>query len=163
VPKLANVFVTAAVLFALAAATEVGAQPSCPRVDLTLVEPNDSSETRAVKVGDRIIFVRRSAITTISDISELKVERDELGDEGDVFIQIRYTPEAAERLLEATTNRDGQRMAFVVDDDVWLAFTWEGPYGIGPNGTQLSIRNGMIRAQGLVESIEGCIAGPGAP
>ena len=125
-------------------------QPSCPRVDLTLVEPSASSETRPVKLGDEAIFVRRSAITTTSDISEIKVA----GDDVLRSIQIKYNPTAAARLLDATTNRDGQRMAFVVDDDVWLAFTWEGPYGTG--GTQLTIRNGMARAQGLVESILAC-------
>jgi hypothetical protein len=82
------------------------------------------------------------------------------GDDALTSIHITYTPVAAARLLEATTNRDGQKMAFVVDDDVWLAFTWEGPYGIGPDGTQLTLRNGMARAQGLVESIRECTRGP---
>jgi hypothetical protein len=125
---------------------------SCPRVDLTLVEPNASSETRPVKLGEQTILVRRNAITTTSDISEINVA----GDDVDAFISIKYKPEAAARLLNATTDHDGLRLAFVVDDDVWLAFTWQGPYGIGPDGTQLSIRNGLARAERLMESIRGC-------
>lgn len=147
-----------AVVLAFAASSEVAAQASCPRVELTLIDTRDSPETRPVQLGDATVFVRRNAITTTGDISEIEVARDNLGDDGDVFIQIKYIPEAAARLLDATTDRDGQRMAFVVDDDVWLAFTWEGPYGIGPNGTQLSIRNGMARARALMASIRNCSA-----
>lgn len=137
----------------VAAAVRISAsQSSCPRVDLTLIEPSSASETRAVKLGDETVFVRRDGITTISDISEIKVA----GDDVLTSIQIKYYPEAAARLLDATTNHDGQRMAFVVDDDVWLAFTWEGPDGIGPEGTQISLQNGIDRAQRLVESIRAC-------
>lgn len=48
--------------------------------------------------------------------------------------------------LPAAAHHSSMRIAFVVDDEVWLAFTWEGPLGIGLDGTQLSIRNGMARA-----------------
>jgi preprotein translocase subunit SecD len=126
---------------------------------MTLVEPSASSETRPVKDADETIFVRRSAITTTSDISEIEIARDDAGEDADVLILIKYTPAAAARLLEATTDRDGQRMAFVVDGGVWLAFTWQGPYGIGASGTQLSILGGMARAQTLILSIQGCTAG----
>jgi hypothetical protein len=136
-----------------AARTEAVAQPSCPRVDVTLVEPSASSATRPVKLGDETLFVRRSSITTTSDISGIKVA----GDDADTLIQIKYKPAAAARLLAATTNHDGVRIAIVVDDDVLLAFTWQGPYGIGPDGTQLSLRDyGVARAQKLAESIRGC-------
>lgn len=133
-------------------ASPLAAKPSCPRVDLTVVEPGASSETRPVKQGERTIFVRRSAITTTTDISEIGVAGDDL----DTSIRIKYKPDAAARLLDATTDHDGLKLAFVVDDDVWLAFTWQGPYGIGPDGTQLSIRHGLAKAQRLVQSIRSC-------
>jgi hypothetical protein len=142
-----------------AAPREAAAQPTCPRVDVTLVEQNASSETRPVKLEDRTIFVRKGAITTTNDISEIKVA----GDDEDTLILIKYKPEAAARLLDATTNHDGLRIAFVVDDDVWLAFTWEGPYGIGPEGTQVSIRHGLAKAERLVESIHACVGGKQTP
>jgi hypothetical protein len=129
---------------------------SCvPRIELTVVEASSSSETRAAQQGDRTVLVRQDAITTATDISEISVA----GDDFDTRIHIKYTPEAAARLLDATTGHDGLNLAFVVDDDVWLAFTWRGPYGIGPDGTQLSIRNGLVKAQKLMESIRAC---PGA-
>ncbi len=78
------------------------------------------------------------------------------GDDADTLIQIRYTETAAARLFDATTDQDGLKLAFVVDDDVWLAFTWRGPYGIERDGAQVSIRNGLAKAQRLVESLRGC-------
>ena len=133
------------------------AKRSCSlRVDLTLIEPSASSETRPVKLGERTLFVRRDAITTFSDISEINVA----GDDADTYIQIKYKPEAAARVLAATTDHDGVRLAFVVDDDVWLAFAWQGRYGIGPEGTQLSIQHGLARAQKLMESFRGCTETP---
>jgi len=128
------------------------AQPSCPRADLTQIEPRASAATRPVKNGDETIFVRQNALTTANDISEIKVE----GDDFDTLILIKYSAEAAARLLAATTDNEGVQLAFVVDDDVLLSFTWEGPYGIGPSGVQMSIMNGLARAQKLVESLRGC-------
>ena len=130
----------------------VGGRTSCPRVDLTLVEQSASSETRAVKLGEQTLFVRRDAITTTGDISEIKVA----GDDSDTLIQIKYRPDAAAKVLEATTDHDGVKLAFVVDDEVWLSFTWRGPYGIGPEGTQLSLQHGMAKARRLTESIGRC-------
>jgi hypothetical protein len=125
---------------------------SCPRVEVTLVESGASVETRPVRLGEQIIAVRRDAITTTSDITEITVA----GDDADTLISIKYTPQAAVRLLDATTDHDGVMLALVVDDAVWLAFTWKGPYGIGPEGTQVSIRHGLARAEKLIESIRHC-------
>ena len=73
--------------------TQAVAQHACPRVDLTLVESSASSETRPVKLGDETIFVRRNAITTTNDISEIKVS----GDDFETLILIKYKPAAAVR------------------------------------------------------------------
>jgi phage-related protein len=133
----------------LPSAIETG---SCPRVELTRIEPTASSETRLVRLGQQTVSVRRDAITTTSDISEIKVA----GDDADTRVSIKYKAPGAARLLDATTDHDGVKLAFVVDDDVWLAFTWKGPYGIGPDGTQLSIQHGLSRAEKLMESIRSC-------
>jgi phage-related protein len=124
----------------------------CPRVELTHVESRESSETRPVRLGGQAIFVHRNAITTTGDISEIKVA----GDDAETAIQIKYKAEAAAKLLNATTDHDGLQLAFVVDDEVWLAFTWRGPYGIGPDGVQVSIQRGLARAEGLMASIRAC-------
>jgi hypothetical protein len=139
---------------------DVMAQPSCPRVEVTLVEQSASTETRSVELGDQTIFVKRNSITTTSDISEMKVS----GDDVETLILIKYKPAAAARLLDATTDHDGLRLAFVVDDDIWLAVTWQGRYGIGPEGMQLSFtRPRAAQAQRLMESVRGCIAEIGSP
>ena len=129
-----------------------GAERSCPNAGFTIVAPESSLETRPVKNGRQTLFVERKALTTTSDIAEIK-----LGTRfGDAFVLIKFNPAAAARLLEATTNHDGLKMAFVVDDKVFLAVTWQGPYGIGPEGTQLSIMKGIRRAQRLVDSVRAC-------
>jgi len=138
---------------------EAAAERVCPRVEFTLVEPGASPETRPVKLGDQTIFVRRDAITTTSDISEIKLATDGV----EARILIKFYPAAAQRMLEATTDHDGLKMAFVVDDEVLLGFTWTGPYGIGPGGTQVSLSNGLARAQRFMESIQGCTGDQRAP
>jgi hypothetical protein len=146
----------AAVLGCAAAAGQAAAaEPSCPRVDLTLLEASASPETRPVKLGDRTVFVRRDAITTTADIAEIKVA----GDDVETAILIKYKPDAAARLLDATTDHDGLKLAFVVDDEVWLAFTWHGPYGIGPDGTQLTVQHRLAQSQSLVSSVRTCADG----
>jgi hypothetical protein len=149
--NLAAAVWTAALLLG-AVSHEAAAERVCPSVEFTLVEPGASPETRPVKLGDQTIFVRRNAITTTSDISEIKLA----GDDVEALILIKFYPAAEQRMLEATTDHDGLKMAFVVDDEVLLAFTWTGPYGIGPGGTQVSLLNGLARAQRLMESIHGC-------
>ena len=81
------------------------------------------------------------------------------GDDVEAAIFIKYKPNAAARLLDGTTDHDGLKLAFVVDDEVWLAFTWQGPYGIGPDGTQLTVQHRLAQAQKLVSSIQSCADG----
>src|SRR5262249_54926591 len=135
---------------------DAAAERSCPSVEFTFVEPGASLESRPVKLGEQSIFVRRTAITTTRDISEIKLA----GDDYEALILIKFHPAAERRMLEATTDHDGLKMAFVVDDEVLLAFTWTGPYGIGPGGTQVSLLNGLARAQRLMESMKGCTGEP---
>lgn len=144
--------VCAFALVLTAVAHQAAAERACPRVEFTLVEPAASPETRPVKLGDQTIFVRRNAITTTGDISEIKLATDGV----EARILIKFYEGGAARMLDATTGHDGLRMALVVDDEVLLAFTWTGPYRIGPGGTQVSLLDGLPRAQRLVESIQGC-------
>jgi hypothetical protein len=149
----------ATVLIYAAISHDAAAERVCPNVGFTLVEPSASPETRPVKLGRQTLFVRRDAITTTSEIADIKLA----GDDYDALILIKFEPAAADRLLAATTDHDGQKMAFVVDDEVLLAVTWTGPYGIGPEGAQLSILHGKARAQKLIESLKGCIGGVRTP
>jgi hypothetical protein len=130
------------------------AKAFCPRVGFTIVEPHASRVTRPVKAGkDQTLFVRRVPITTTSDIVEIKLVAD---GQDDASLLIKFTPAAAQRLHDATTNHSGLRIAFMADDDVLLDAVWEGPYGMETYGTQVSMRHGMKRAQRLVKAIRGC-------
>lgn len=131
------------------------ASTPCPKVGFTVVEPHPSSETRAVRVSiNQTIYVRRSSITTTSDIVEIKLVRD--GDD-DASLLVKFTPVAALRLRDATTNHSGLRIAFIADDEAVLNVVWEGPYGMDTDGTQVSMRHGLKRAQKLVKAIGACM------
>jgi hypothetical protein len=124
----------------------------CPEVGFTIVERKASPETRLVKFRkSRTLHVRRNALTGTADIVEAK-----LGGFGDEALQLRFRPEAAARLEAATTDHDGLRLAFVVDDEALMAVTWSGPYGMDRSGTQVDFNN-PARTRSLLESLKGCI------
>jgi preprotein translocase subunit SecD len=132
------------------------AAPGCPSAGFTIVESKASPQTRAVKDrrGHRI-FLRREALTVTADITEIKLDLDRY----DTGLQLKFKPEAAARLHAATTNQEGLRLAFVVDDDVVAAFTWTGPYGMDADvGVQLSLGQSEPRIRPLAEAIRKCIA-----
>jgi preprotein translocase subunit SecD len=135
------------------------ANASCPKVGFTVVELHATSETRSLRAGrNQPIFVRRELITTTSDISDIKLEHPDDGDDDDVLILIKFTPVADQRLHDATTNHSGMRIAFLFDDEVLNNVVWEGPYGTYTGGTQVSIPHGMNQARRLMKAIRGCTA-----
>jgi len=130
------------------------AAPACPNAGWTIVEPKASPETRPVKAGPRTIFVRRSQITATADLTEIKLA----GDAYDTLVQMRFTPEAAKRLHDATANRDGLHIAFVVDDLAMSAVTWTGPYGMDAEyGAQISLGKAAPEVRPIVASLQGCV------
>jgi hypothetical protein len=138
------------------------AAPSCPAVGFTQVEQAPSRDTRPLKAGEQTIFVRRHAITETSDISEIKLESEA----DDAVILVKFKPAGTARLHDATTDHSGARFAFVADDEVVMAFTWTGPYGMDSDGSQLTIPHGLARARVLVAAVRRCIgasAGPRTP
>ena len=136
-------------------ARQAAAGPSCPSASWVTVERKASSETRPVRAGPHHrIFVRRTPITTTADITEIKLA----GDAYDTLVLLKFTPEAAQRLHDATTNKSGLHIAFVVDDLATSAVTWTGPYGVDADlGVQLSLRRPTPEVRSVVEAIQGCI------
>jgi hypothetical protein len=130
----------------------LAAEAGCPQIEMTAVESVSSAATKPARFGERTIFVQRDAIATTGDISEIKIAHDSIY----TWLLIKYAPEPATRLLQATSDHDGLKLALLIDDQVLLAFTWQGPYGIGPEGTQLSLTNVDARAEKLLESLRGC-------
>lgn len=121
-----------------------------------MLEPHASSETRSVKIAaNQTLFVRRIPITTTGDIVDSKLVSDG-GD--DASLLLKFAPAAAQRLRDATTNHSGRRLAFMFNDEVILNVVWEGSYGLGADGTQVSMRHGMKRARNIMRAIRGCTA-----
>jgi preprotein translocase subunit SecD len=120
-----------------------------------IVEPKASPETRPVKTGGgHRAFVSRTPITATHDITDIKLA----GDAYDTQVQLKFTPAAARRLHDATTNQSGLHIAFVVDDVAMSAVTWTGPYGMDADlGVQLSLGKPVPEVRRMVEAIQGCI------
>ena len=143
-----------AVLGIAAPSSHAAAAPSCPNAGFVVVEPKDSPAVRPVRNGRHTIFVRRNPITTTADLTEIKLD----GDAYDTLILLKFTPEAAQRLQDATTDKSGLRIAFVADDRVISAVTWEGPYGMDANlGVQLSLGRATPQVVPIVEAVQRCI------
>jgi hypothetical protein len=135
------------------------ASASCPKVGFTVVESHATPATRAIKVGkNRTIFVRREALTTTSEISDIRLAPNHDAADDDGTIQIKFIPEADQRLHDATTNHSGIRIAFLFNDEVLINVVWQGPYGVDLGGSQVDIRHGLNKARELIEAIQGCTA-----
>lgn len=129
------------------------ANATCPQVGFTIVEPYASSETRPIRVGTKqTIYVRRMPITTTMDIVEIKLG----GNDYDADIQLKFTPAATKRLIDATNNHAGRRIAFMFDDEVLVNAVIPGSNGFDADGAQVSIRHGMRQARRLMTAIRGC-------
>jgi len=160
---LSALWARAVVLALLAGSTGLALLPgnavasaSCPEVGFTIVEPHPSAATRTVRVGEnQMLYLRRVPITTTRDIVEIKLLRD---DDDGASLLIKFARAAAQRLRDATTHHSGLRIAFMANDEVLLNVVWEGPYGMDTDGTQVSMRHGLKRAQKLVKAIADCNA-----
>jgi antitoxin FitA len=132
---------------------EAAADTSCPQVGFVIVEPHASAETRPVRVGkNQRIYVQRVPITKTRDIVDIKLG----GNDFDANIQLKFTPAATERLIDATNNHAGRRIAFMYDDEVLVDVLIPGPNGFDADGAQVSIRHGMTIARKLMKAIRGC-------
>ena len=131
------------------------AAAACPNAGWVLVEPKASPQTRPVRaLPNHRIFVRRDQITTTADLTQIKLA----GDAYDTLIQMRFTPQAAQRLHDATTNRSGLRIAFVSDDRALSSITWTGPYGMDADqGVQISLGKAVPKDRPLVAAIQRCL------
>lgn len=134
----------------------IGEDGSCPRVGFTLVESVSSPETRPLKTwDDKVIYVRRDALTNTRDITEAKLIND--GD-NDATLQFKYTESATRKLHDATTNHPGIHLAFIFNELVLNNVVWQGTYGFDSTGAQISIKHGLVNAKQLMMAIKGCTA-----
>ena len=132
------------------------ASAACPAVGFTIVDSYLSPQSRPVQVGrHQLIYIRRMPLTSTRDITQIQLLREE-GD--DATLLIRFTPSATQTLHDATTNHAGRRLAFMFNDDVLINVVWEGRFGIDSDGSQVSMRHGLRKAQALMKAIRGCTA-----
>jgi preprotein translocase subunit SecD len=135
------------------------ANATCPQVGFTIVEPHASSKTRPIRVDThQTIYVRRVPITTTKDIVDIKLG----GNDYDAEIQLKFTPAATKRLIDATNNHAGRRIAFMFDDEVLINVVIPGSNGFNAEGAQVSIRHGMSESRRLMTAIRGCTSAAAA-
>ncbi len=151
--RLVRVLVAGVAWACVAGAAVAG--PACPNAGFTVAELTPTPATHEIHGGPRgRLDVRREQITTTADIAEIKLG----GDAYDTQVLLRLKPEAARRLHDATTNRAGMRVAFVVDDLALGLVTWQGPYGMDADlGLQLSAGRPAPEFQPLIEAVQRCI------
>lgn len=123
---------------------------SCPRIEYGIFSSQASNSTRPVRHPQgRTIFLETTPLFRLQDIAQAH-----LGSDG-ATVLMSVKADAAERLIHATTNNSGVRLAFVVDDEALMAVVWEGDYGFESGDLQLSFRSADM-AQRLVSTIERC-------
>lgn len=140
----------------LGAQSASAAAVSCPNAGFTEIEAKASPLTRDVVGGPKgLLHVHREQLTNTSDLTEIKLA----GDQYDTLILLKFTPEAAKRLHDATTNRSGMRGAFVVGDRALSAVTWEGPYGMDADlGIQISLGRSVPQIRPLIAAVQTCVS-----
>ncbi|MET0290777.1 MAG: hypothetical protein ABW136_00340 [Steroidobacteraceae bacterium] len=148
-------FAVAALVLMLTPVGQAQTAPPCPKVGFAVVEPQATRETRPVTDGSRTIHVHRNLLTEAADIADIQLKNDR----GDALLLIKFTPVAAKRLHEATTDRSGMRIAFLFGDTPLLSVVWEGSYGVPVTGSQLSINRGTEQARRMMAALNGCTAG----
>lgn len=127
----------------------------CPRSEFVLVHSKAGENTRKVRYSGKILNIDRSPIATSEDLAEVLLSK-----EYDVnAVLLKYSPAATERLTRATTRNSGARFAFLVNEKVLLYIKWEGEFGLGDSGMQLSLRNEKL-AKRTADALKSCIQKP---
>lgn len=128
----------------------VGAdRPPTPGVDVRLSAVDAAGKGVPVKWQDETLTLREPPLATSADIADVRAVQDE---HGLAALQIRYRPEAYQRIHDGTAAMVGQRMAISVDGRVLMVATVHGPFSDSMN---LSGLPGKDEAQELARHITG--------
>ncbi|PTA70609.1 MULTISPECIES: hypothetical protein [unclassified Stenotrophomonas] len=111
--------------------TRVGAdRPPLPGVDVRLSAVDAAGKGVPVQWQDEALTLREPPIASSADIADVRAVQD---DYGLTALQIRYRPEAHQRIHDGTAAMVGQRMAISVDGRVLMVATVQGPFSESMN------------------------------
>ncbi len=130
--------------------TQVGPdRPPLPGVDVRLSAVDAAGKGVPVQWQDETLTLREPPIAGSADIADVRSVQD---DDGLTALQIRYRPEAHQRIRDGTAAMVGQRIAISVDGRVLMVATVQGPFSESMN---LSGLPGKDEAQELARHITG--------
>ena len=123
--------------------------PPLAGVDVRLSAVDVAGKDTGVQWQDEWLTLREPPIASSADIADVRPVPD---DYGMTALQIRYRPEAHQRIHDGTAALVGQRIAISVDGRVVTVATVQGPFS---ESMSLSGLPGKDEAQELVRHITG--------
>ncbi|WP_313299480.1 hypothetical protein [Stenotrophomonas sp.] len=120
-----------------------------PGVDVRLSAVDATGKGRSVQWQGETLALREPPIAGSADIADVRYVLDEAKQPG---LQIRYRPEAHQRIHDGTAALVGQRAAISVDGRVLMVATVQGPFG---ESMMLSGLPSVAEAQALARHITG--------
>ncbi|WP_286074452.1 hypothetical protein [Stenotrophomonas sp. 59] len=120
-----------------------------PGVDVRLSAVDASGKGKPAQWQGEILALREPPIAGSADIADVRYVLDEAKQPG---LQIRYRPEAHQRIHDGTAALVGQRAAISVDGRVLMVATVKGPFG---ESMMLSGLPSIAEAQALARHITG--------
>lgn len=101
-----------------------------PGVDVRLSAVDAAGKGVPVQWQDEKLTLREPPLASSADIADVRAVQDEYGQ---TALQIRYRPEAHQRIHDGTAAMVGQRMAISVDGRVLMVATVQGPFAESMN------------------------------
>lgn len=101
-----------------------------PGVDVRLSAVDAAGKGVPVQWQDEKLTLREPPLARSADIADVRAVQDEYGQ---TALQIRYRPEAHQRIHDGTAAMVGQRMAISVDGRVLMVATVQGPFAESMN------------------------------
>lgn len=120
-----------------------------PGVDVRLSAVDAAGKGTSVQWQGGTLALREPPIAGSADIADVRYVLDEGKQPG---LQIRYRPEAHQRIHDGTAALVGQRAALSVDGRVLMVATVKGPFG---ESMMLSGLPSIAEAQALAKHITG--------
>lgn len=120
-----------------------------PGVDVRLSAVDAEGKGTPVDWQGQTLALREPPIARSADIADVRYVLDE---DNQPRLQIRYRPEAHQRIHDGTADLVGQRAAISVDGRVLMVATVQGPFGESMMLTGLS---SVAEAQALEKHITG--------
>ncbi len=105
-------------------------RPPLPGVDVRLSAVDAAGKGVPVQWQDEKLTLREPPLARSADIADVRTVQDEYGQ---TALQIRYRPEAHQRIHDGTAAMVGQRMAISVDGRVLMVATVQGPFAESMN------------------------------